>query len=341
MMSKKRVSIVAPMYNESESVHYFFDSIEKEIAKASAYTFEIIIVNDGSKDDTIDKLYEIQKNNPKLGIVDFSRNFGHESAVAAGFEYATGDAVIIMDADLQDPPELIHELLRKWEEGYLVVNAKRGNRDKDPMLKRFTAAQFYNVINMFNEKVKIPKNVGNYRLMDRVVVDEINALPEKNRVFRVLVPFVGYKTGEVEFVRPERVAGETHYNWKSMFKLAMDSITSATTVPLKLATRLGMFSALVGFFAIIYTVLSKFLWQTSAGWASIMAALLFMGGVQLMFLGVIGEYIGRIFLEVKDRPVYIVHRFAKPQNAEQNIAHTKLGGMHAKNENNDTFKYER
>lgn len=326
-MSKKRVSIVAPMYNESESVHYFFEAIENEISKASQYDFEIIIINDGSKDDTLEKLYEIQKTNSKLGIVDFSRNFGHESAVAAGFEYATGDAVIIMDADLQDPPTLIHELLAKWEEGYLVVNAKRGNRDKDPFLKRFTAAQFYNVVNMFNEKVKIPKNVGNYRLMDRTVVDEINALPEKNRVFRVLVPFVGYRTAEVEFVRPERVAGSTHYNWKSMFKLAMDSITSATTVPLKLATRLGMIAAFIGFVVMIYTIVSKFLWQTSAGWASIMSAILFMGGVQLMFLGVIGEYIGRIFLEVKDRPVYIVHKFSKPENAEKEIDNTKLGGI--------------
>lgn len=326
---KKRISIVAPMYNESESVHFFFEAIEKEINKAPEYTFEIIIVNDGSKDDTLEKLYAIQQTNLHLGIVNFSRNFGHESAVAAGFEYASGDAVIIMDADLQDPPELIHELIAKWEEGNLVVNAKRGNRDKDPFTKRFTAAQFYNVINMFNEKVKIPKNVGNYRLMDRVVVDEINSLPEKNRVFRVLVPFVGYKTAEVEFVRPERVAGETHYNWKSMFKLALDSITSATTVPLKLATRLGMIAAFVGFVAVIYTIVSKLLWQTSAGWASTMSAILFMGGVQLMFLGVIGEYIGRIFLEVKDRPVYIVHRFTKPQNAETEIEDTKLGGVYA------------
>lgn len=326
-MNKQRVSIVAPMYNESESVHYFFDAIELEIAKASKYEFEIIIINDGSKDDTLEKLYQIQKTNSRLGIVDFSRNFGHESAVAAGFEYATGDAVIIMDADLQDPPELIHALLEKWEEGYLVVNAKRGNRDKDPFLKRFTAAQFYNVINMFNEKVKIPKNVGNYRLMDRTVVDEINALPEKNRVFRVLVPFVGYRTAEVEFIRPERVAGKTHYNWKSMFKLAMDSITSATTVPLKLATRLGMLAAFIGFGVMFYTVVSKFLWQTSAGWASLMSTVLFMGGVQLMFLGVIGEYIGRIFLEVKDRPVYIVHKFSQPENASVEIDNTKLGGV--------------
>lgn len=325
----KRISIVAPMYNESESLVFFFDEINKQVAKNKTYEFEIIIVNDGSKDDTLELLYKEKLKNSMIGIVDFSRNFGHEAAVCAGLEFSSGDAVIIMDADLQDPPELMHEMIALWEQGYNVVNAKRGNRAKDPFLKRFTAAQFYNVINMFNEKVKIPKNVGNYRLMDRVVVDEINNLPEKNRVFRVLVPYVGHKTAEVEFVRPERVAGKTHYNYKSMFKLANDSITSATTIPLKIATRLGFVAAFIGFFALLYAVVVKFTTQTSGGWTSLMSAILFMGGIQLLFLGIIGEYIGRIFSEVKDRPVYIAQHFDRPEKSTVQVDKIKLGGINA------------
>lgn len=304
----KKISIVVPMYNESEVVEIFFEVINKVLESINNYQFEIIPVNDGSKDDTLHKLLKISEKQNNIKIVNLSRNFGHESALAAGLSVSKGDATIIMDADLQDPPELIAELISKWEEGYKVVNAKRGNREKDTFMKRFTAEQFYTVINMFNEKVKVPKNVGNYRLLDKEVLDKINDLPEKNRVFRVLVPFVGYKTTEIDFVRPERAAGTTHYNYKSMIRLAIDSITSTTTVPLKIATKFGIISSIIGFITIIIVVIRKLInpEQIADGWTTLISVILLIGGIQILFLGVLGEYIGRIFIETKDRPVYII-----------------------------------
>lgn len=310
------VSIVVPMYNEKEVVHIFFDAVEKVIAPISEkYNFEIIAVNDGSKDNTLELLKEIQSVNDKVGVVNLSRNFGHEAAVAAGLQYSSGDAVIVMDADLQDPPNLITKMLVKWEQGYDVVNAKRASRKEDTFLKRWTAKKFYQVINQLSGKIKIPENVGNYRLMSRRVVDEINALPEKNRVFRVLVNVIGYPTTEVEFERPKRAAGETHYNWSSMFRLAIDGITSATTVPLKFATQMGIFTALAGFLYMLVIIYQGIFTKTTIqGWASTMSVILFLGGIQLIFLGIIGEYIGRIFMEVKDRPIFSVEKFLNPTN---------------------------
>ena len=228
----KKISIVTPMYNEAPMVHLFLDTIDSVLSKLHNYDFEIICVNDGSKDDTLELLKQEQQNHPNLVIVNLSRNWGQEAAVRAGLLTANGDAVIPMDADLQDPPELLPQLLEKWEEGYDVVNAKRVSRKKDTAFKRNTAGIYYRILDKLSPKVKIPQNVNNFRLLDRKVVDQINALKETNRVLRIEIPFVGFKVCEIEFARQSRAKGESHYPLKAMINLATSSLTSLSTKPL-------------------------------------------------------------------------------------------------------------
>lgn len=228
----KKISIVVPMYNECEMAPLFFEAVDKVLASISGYDFEYVAVNDGSKDNTLDILKDIQKKKDNLVIVNLSRNFGHESAVHAGLMTATGDAVIPMDADLQDPPSIIPEMVKMWEEGYEVVNAQRSSRKADTGFKRNTAGVYYKFISKLSPKVKVPQNVANFRLLDRRVVDEVNLLKERNRVLRIQIPFVGFKVGTVTFVRPKREKGETKYNFNSMFNLAVSSITSLSSKPL-------------------------------------------------------------------------------------------------------------
>ncbi|MCK7489317.1 MAG: glycosyltransferase family 2 protein [Anaerotruncus sp.] len=221
------------MYNESPVVAIFFARINEVLAEIKDYQFEIVVVNDGSKDNTLELLREQQKKQPNLIVVALSRNFGHEPAVCAGLSVAKGDAVIPMDADLQDPPEVIKDMLTKFEEGYDVVNARRSSRQDDSFMQDGRPAKlFYNLIGKISGKVKIPNNVGHFRLISRRVLDEINKLSEKNRVFRIEVPFVGFKTTEVLFKRPARAGGVSHYNYKSMFKLAGDAIAASTSARL-------------------------------------------------------------------------------------------------------------
>ena len=313
----KKISLVVPMYNESEMIPLFFEKMNEVLSQIKNYNFEFVLVNDGSKDNTLAMLKEQKKKQKNIKIVSFSRNFGHEAAVCAGFEHADGDATIVMDADLQDPPEIISKMLEKYEEGYKVVNGKRVDRKKDSFLKRTTAAMFYKVIKKLSGKIKVPENVGNYRLLDKEVVDHLNALPEKNRVFRVLVPYIGFKTCEVEFVRPERPKGETHYNYKSMFRLAMDSITSSSVSPLIWPMLFGIggcacFGTLFIVDLVLYiiqlcdvTFIPKF---NSLGILIIIS--IFLGvSILLIFMGIIGIYMSKITTESQDRPVYIVDEY--------------------------------
>lgn len=228
----KKISIVTPMYNEAPMVRLYLETVDAVLKKLNNYDYEIVCVNDGSKDGTLELLKKEQENFPKLVIVDLSRNWGQESAVRAGLLTATGDAIIPMDADLQDPPELIPQMIEKWEEGYEVVNAKRVSRKKDTAFKRNTAGIYYRILDKLSPKVKIPQNVNNFRLLDRVVVDTVNALPEKNRVLRIEIPFVGFRICQVEFARQERAKGESHYPLKAMINLATSSLTSLSTKPL-------------------------------------------------------------------------------------------------------------
>lgn len=316
----KKLSLIVPMYNEEEMIPLFFEKINEVLDQITDYNKEIVCVNDGSKDRTLELLKEYRKSNRNIHIVSFSRNFGHEAAVAAGFKCAEGDVMIVMDADLQDPPEVILDLLKEYKKGYKVVNAKRVDRKSDSFLKRKTAEAYYKVISKMSGKIKVPENVGNFRLMDREVVDIINALPEKNRVFRVLVPFAGFKTGTVEFVRAKRPKGETHYNYKSMFTLAGDSIVSSSVSPLKWSLNMSL---IIGFFSgaglildlILYLIhlCSSHGFMDGFGFSTLTIVLcIFLSlAVILLSLGIIGEYIARIMIDSQNRPVYIIEEEIK------------------------------
>ena len=310
----KKISLVVPMYNEEEMIPLFFEKMNEVLSQIKNYKFEYVLVNDGSRDDTLKMLKEQKKVQNNIKIVSFSRNFGHEAAVCAGFQNADGDAVIVMDADLQDPPEIISKMIEKYEEGYKVVNGKRVDRKKDSFLKRTTASMFYKVIKKLSGKIKVPENVGNYRLLDKEVVDHLSALPEKNRVFRVQVPYIGFKTCEVEFVRPERPKGETHYNYKSMFRLAMDSITSSSVAPLIWPMLFGLIGC--GIFGMLFIAdLVLYIIQLADitfiprfnGLGFLILISIFLGvSIILVFMGIIGIYISKITTESQDRPVYII-----------------------------------
>jgi dolichol-phosphate mannosyltransferase len=312
-----RIDLITPAYNEEEVIDLFLDTIIKVIDGLPGHDFRIILVNDGSRDRTLDKLRAWQQREERLEVLTLSRNFGHESALAAGLNASRGDACIVLDADLQDPPSLIAPLIQKWQEGYEVVNAYRSDRKDDSFMKRWTAKRFYRFINSLSGKIEIPENVGNCRLLSSKVRDLLNQLPEKNRVFRVLIPFLGFPTAQIPYARPPRGAGATHYNWSSMIRLAVDGITSATTIPLKLAINVGLFVSGTGFAYMLYVMyLAIFTERTVQGWPSMMSVVLFMGGIQLFFLGVLGEYIGRIFQEVKSRPDHIVAKHWRARRDE-------------------------
>jgi dolichol-phosphate mannosyltransferase len=305
----KKISIVVPMYNEEKVIPLFFAEINRVLSTLPQYQFELVVVNDGSKDQTLSLLKAQQTKQPQLIIVNLSRNFGHEPAVAAGIKTATGDAIIPMDADLQDPPMLISQLLKEFESGFEVVNAKRKGRHEDTFFKRFSAIKFYQFIAKLSGKIKIPQNVGHFRLISRRVADEVNRLSERNRVFRIEVPFVGFKTTEVLFDRPKRAAGETHYNLQSMMKLAVDAIASTTSVPLVWPVQI--FLAVGSLFAI--SVIGQMLIAIFLPIeATIQLIWLATNIIVLMFvllffiLSILSLYLSKVFIETQNRPFYVI-----------------------------------
>ena len=273
------------------------------------YEYEIIFVNDGSKDKTLELLTEIAKENKNVKIVSFARNFGHQAAVTAGLKEVTGDVILIIDADLQDPPELIPDMLKLWEEGNEVIYGERKSREGESKFKLFTASMFYKTLNALSD-VEIPKNTGDFRLVDRKVVDTINAMPEHNKFLRGLFSWVGYKQYAFKYERKERFAGETKYPLKKMLKLAADGIIGFSTKPLKLLGGLGIISICISFLILIYALLSFiFSWNNLAeGWTSLMVAITFFAGVQLLSVWILSEYIGRIYDETKKRPEYVIDK---------------------------------
>lgn len=310
----KKISIVVPMYNEEAMVALFFKRIRTVIDPITNYQFELIAVNDGSKDRTLDLLKEELKSEPRLKVVNLTRNFGHEPAVAAGLKVASGDAVIPIDADLQDPPEIIPEMIKKWEEGFKVINARRASRKEDSLMKRYTAAKFYDYMQKLSGKVKVPANVGHYRLIDRVVVDQVNQLSESNRVFRVEVPYVGYPTTEVLFARAKREQGKSHYNYKSMFDLAINAIISSSIKPvywgIKLALIFGMITGLSLVTQLVLFLINLFNVNLLANinhplWL-IINVILVVSTLLFIMLGVISIYVGKTFVETQNRPFYII-----------------------------------
>ncbi|MGA0097265.1 MAG: glycosyltransferase family 2 protein [Bacilli bacterium] len=312
----KLISIVVPMYNEEKVVPLFFSAMNDVLKNIPNYRFEIVVVNDGSKDQTLSLLKAQQGQQANLVIVNLSRNFGHEPAVAAGIKVAKGDAIIPMDADLQDPPTLIAALLKKFEAGYEVVNAKRKGRHEDTFFKRYSAIKFYQFIAKLSGKVKIPQNVGHFRLISHRVADEVNRLSERNRVFRIEVPFVGFKTTEILFDRPKRAAGETHYNLKSMLKLAVDAIASTTSVPLVWPVQILVFVGVVFAMSVATQIVLLFLLSLSETvhliW--LLANLILFLFVLLFFvLAILALYLSRVFIETQNRPIYVIDEIMTAQ----------------------------
>ena len=308
-MEYKKISLVIPMYYEELVVEECYRKVRENLIKLENYNYEIIFVNDGSKDKTMMYLEEIAKKDNNVKVISFSRNFGHQAAVTCGLRYVTGDAIVIMDADLQDPPELIPDMIRLWEEGNEIVYGKRISRDGENPFKLLTAKMFYSLLNKLSD-VDIPKDTGDFRLVDRKVVDTINSMPEHNKFLRGLFSWVGYKNYAYEYERKERFAGKTKYPLKKMLKLASDGIIGFSTKPLKLVGVIGMVSIIISICILIYALVSYFNpnISISAGWTSLMVTITFFSGIQLIAIWLISEYIGRIYDETKQRPEYIIDK---------------------------------
>lgn len=303
-MNNKLLSVVVPVYNEeaviletNKRLNAALSSIDME--------YEIIYVNDGSRDKTALIVNDLCSKDTRLKFLNFSRNFGHQIAITAGMDYAKGDAIVVIDADLQDPPELIADMVKEWRNGYDVVYAKRISREGETFFKKFTAKCFYRILNMLTD-VKMPNDVGDYRLIDKKVAQALKLVNEKNRYIRGIISWLGFKQTAVEFERSKRFAGETKYPLKKMLKFAFDAITSFSLKPLKMASYLGCLLSGIGFLYLIIVIFQYFFGNTQPGWASMLAVTLFFNGVILIILGILGEYIGRIYDEVKDRPLYII-----------------------------------
>jgi dolichol-phosphate mannosyltransferase len=299
------LSVVAPCFNEEGVLHELYRRIS-QVLDGAGEIWELLLVNDGSRDRTPEIMRELHAQDERVKVVDFARNFGHQIAVTAGMDYARGDAVVLIDADLQDPPELILEMLAKWREGYEVVYAIRAERKGETWFKEFTAKAFYRIIYKITD-IDIPMDTGDFRLMDRKVVDALKTMHEKHRFMRGMSVWVGFRQTGVKYVRAERYAGETKYPLKKMLKFAMDGITSFSYFPLQLATYIGFAAALIAVLGILVTIILRLSGSHAFfGQATTLVSVLFLGGVQLICLGILGEYLGRIYDEVKGRPLYIV-----------------------------------
>ena len=306
MTDKTLISIVTPFFNEGEVVAAFYESVTKVANTIPDVEFEFVCVNDGSQDDTLVKLAQLVADDARVRVIDLSRNFGKEAALTAGLDESRGDAVIPMDADLQDPPELIAVLISHWRKGYEVVLAKRSDRRSDSYLKRKTAEFFYRLHNRISD-IPLPEDVGDFRLIDRAVVTALHALPERRRFMKGLFAWVGFKTTTVEYVRIARVAGKTKFSGWWLWNFALEGITSFSTMPLRVWTYLGTSFAVIGFLYALFIILRVVILGIDLpGYASLLTVILVLGGIQLIGIGVIGEYIGRIYIESKQRPIYIV-----------------------------------
>ena len=298
------LSIIIPVYYEEHNIQPLIQRLVPLIEK---YHYEIIFVNDGSKDGTVANIKAAAEHNKRIKLVSFNRNFGHQMALIAGYNFAKGDCVISIDADLQDPPEIIPDMVEKWQTGAKIVYAKRQKRDVDNYFKKTTAELFYRFMNFMSDS-RIPENVGDYRLLDKEVVTFIKTLPEHSPFLRGLVAWSGFPDAYVYFDREKRHTGTTHYSIPKMLNFALDGITSFSAKPLRIASYMGFAAASMGFLGIIYAVIGKYLLDVPwvSGWTGLFVGIMFIGGVQLITIGIIGEYIGKIYIEVLNRPHYLV-----------------------------------
>ena len=304
---KPKIAVIIPCYNEEDNVKAVYDRLT-EVLNSTNYQYDLIFIDDGSKDNTLNELLKLYEKDHKVKIIAFSRNFGKEIALSAGLDYADADAVIPFDADLQHPPEVILNLLTKFEEGYDVVNAVRSKRDKESFLKKFTSKAFYRIINKLTN-IEIPQDVGDFRLISKNALNAIKEIRERKRFMKGIFAWVGFKTTSVYYERAPRHAGKTKWNYLKLIDLAIEGITSFSTVPLRLASLLGIIVSLTAFLYAVWITISKILYGNPVkGYPSMMVAILFLGGVQLITIGIIGEYVGRIYEEVKQRPLYIVKK---------------------------------
>jgi dolichol-phosphate mannosyltransferase len=302
----KLISVIVPCYNEEEVLHTTHQRLSDVLNALHGYRYELIYVNDGSRDQTLPMLRQIAAGNDHVRVLSFSRNFGHQIAITAGLDYCSGDAAVVIDADLQDPPHLIADMVRAWEQGAEVVYGKRRDREGETFFKLFTARLFYRFINRLAD-VDIPLDTGDFRLMDRKALDAFLKLRERNRFVRGMVAWVGFKQTALEYDREARFAGTTKYPFRKMMRLATDAIMGFSNVPLRLASIVGFVTSFLAFAGILYALYAKlFTDETVAGWTFLMIAILLIGGITLVVLGIIGEYIGRIYSEIKQRPLYLI-----------------------------------
>ena len=305
----KKISIIIPAYNEEESLPILYERLKKLMDSILNYEFEVLFVNDGSKDKTIQIIKELREKDKRICYVDFSRNFGKEIAMIAGIDYATGDAVVFMDADLQDPPELIPELIKYWEEGYDDVYARRSSRKGETWLKKFTSKMYYRVLQSLT-RVPIQKDTGDFRLLDRRCVNALKKLRESQRNTKSMFSWIGYNKKEVLYERDPRIAGKTKWNYLKLIDLAIDGITSFTTSPLKLATYISIPTFLMLIIYFIYVIIKCITKNVvMEAFQAIIILILFFSGVQILLFGIVGEYLGRIFNETKNRPLYFVNEY--------------------------------
>ena len=299
------ISIVVPLYNEEKNIRLMHDRLVSSILKITS-NFEIIYVNDGSKDNSFLELVKLSKEDERVKYINFSRNFGHQIAVTAGLDYSKGAAVVIIDGDLQDPPEVIPEMYAMYKEGFEVVYGQRLKRKGDNFFKKITAKYFYRILKKITS-INIPLDTGDFRLIDQKIVKDLKNMPEQNKFLRGQIAWLGYRQTSIFFERDERKFGETGYPFSKMLKFALDGITGFSDVPLQFVTKTGIFISFISFLVILYAIFSHFILErTITGWTSLIISSMFIGGVQLISVGIIGEYISRINKNVQSRPLYIV-----------------------------------
>jgi len=303
-MDDFKISVVIPMYYEEKVID---ECYRRLVDVMQAYDYELIFINDGSKDNTLPMLESISLNNKRAKIISFSRNFGHQAAVTAGLRVTSGDAVVVIDADLQDPPEIIPDMVKMWQDGSDVVYAKRKKRKGESFFKIVTAKMFYKILDAFSETT-IQRDTGDFRLMDKKVVKAFNSLGEHNRFIRGMVAWLGFKQDPIEYVRDKRYAGETKYTLKKMLNLSYNGIYSFSNTPIKFINAFGMVTLFISFLVILYVIISKIVGVAAPGWASTVIILTVLLGIQQLSIGIVGEYISRIYEESKDRPIFIVDK---------------------------------
>ena len=310
----KTVTIIIPCYNEAQSIPLLHAELCKMSEKESDYDWEYLFINDGSKDETLHELEKLYTQDERCNYVDLSRNYGKEVALLAGFDYARGDCAIVMDADLQHPPHVVHEMLRKWEEGYDDVYARRVSRGKESWLRNRLSLLYYHLLSK-STHIDVLSNVGDFRLLDRRCIDALCQMREQNRYTKGMYCYIGFKKTYVDFETQDRVAGQSSMSYRVLIKLAIEGLTTYTTSPLRWATGIGAVVSTASFLYAFWVIIKTLVWgDPVAGFPTLMIAILFLGGVQLLSLGIIGEYLGRVFNETKNRPVYFVQSF----NGERN-----------------------